>query len=449
MDVTKPISRRSLLQAAAATGAGAAAVSLLPASALAARSPEAADQVTLQFWTNHDAVTDVPLFNKVIQNFQAAYPNIKVNLTNYAATTYDSALIPTRAAGGTLADVFYNRTFATADRANRGWTLALDPYMARNHINTSDFWPAEVAQMIWKGKQYSLPYDWSDWGVFYNKTMFDKKGIKYPPSDGSWTWDELLAMAKEFVTTSGVRQTTWGVDIAGVLGSGWGTVGYLLAWGGKWVSPDLRSFLVNTPEAAALFQTMQDAVYVTKAAPRSGAFAAGFDPWSSGQLAMSVNGSWATLQLCSTIGKRFDYDVAPLPKGPTGRRPISPAGGAWSIASTSKHPAEAFAFVNFLTSTRSDQTLISEPTRSIPGRKSAVPLWVSTAKSGKLPPAHVSVFPDTINEAFTVPTVPYYNELATITANAVTAMLGSKADVKGTLARWQSDGQAAIKKYSF
>ncbi len=448
MDVTKPVSRRSLLQAAAATGAGAAAASLLPAAALAAHSPEAADQVTLQFWTNHDAVTDVPLFNKVIQNFQAAYPNIKVNLTNYAAATYDSALIPTRAAGGTLADVFYNRTFATADRANRGWTLALDPYMASNHINTSDFWAAEVAQMVWKGKQYSLPYDWSDFGVFYNKTMFDKKGIKYPPQDGSWTWDEMLTMAKEFVTTSGVRQTTWGVDISPV-GWGWPTVGYVLAWGGKWVSPDLRSFMINTPEAVALFQTMQDAVYVTKAAPRSGAFAAGFDPWSSGQLAMSVNGSWATLQLRSTIGKRFDYDVVPLPKGPTGRRPLSPAGGAWSIASTSKHPAEAFAFVNFLTSTRSDQILISEPTRSVPGRKSAVPLWVSTAKSGKLPPAHVSVFPDTINESFTVPTVPYYNELATLTANAVTAILGSKADVKATLAKWQSDGQAAIKKYSF
>jgi len=448
MDVTKPVSRRSLLQAAAATGAGAAAAALLPAAALAAHSPESADQVTLQFWTNHDAVTDVPLFKQVIQNFQAAYPNIKVNLTNYAAATYDSALIPTRAAGGTLADVFYNRTFATADRANRGWTLALDPYMASNHINTSDFWPAEVAQMVWKGKQYSLPYDWSDFGVFYNKTMFDKKGIKYPPQDGSWTWDEMLTMAKEFVTTSGVRQTTWGVDISPV-GWGWPTVGYVLAWGGKWVSPDLRSFMINTPEAVALFQTMQDAVYVTKAAPRSGAFAAGFDPWSSGQLAMSVNGSWATLQLRSTIGKRFDYDVVPLPKGPTGRRPLSPAGGAWSIASTSKHPAEAFAFVNFLTSTRSDQMLISEPTRSVPGRKSAVPLWVSTAKSGKLPPAHVSVFPDTINESFTVPTVPYYNELATLTANAVTAILGSKADVKATLAKWQSDGQAAIKKYSF
>jgi len=106
----------------------------------------------------------------VIQNFQAAYPNIKVNLTNYPGTNFDSAVIPTRAAGGTLADVFYNRTFATADRANRGWTLDLTSDIARNHVTVNDFWSAEVAQMTWKGKHYSLPYDWSDWGVFYNPT---------------------------------------------------------------------------------------------------------------------------------------------------------------------------------------------------------------------------------------------------------------------------------------
>ena len=46
-----------------------------------------------------------------------------------------------------------------------------------------------------------------------------------------------------------------------------------------------------------------------------------------------------------------------------------------------------------------------------------MPKWVSVARSGKLPPAHVSAFTDTMTEAFPVPTVPYYNELATITGN--------------------------------
>lgn len=447
MDLTKAVSRRSLLAGAAATGAVLAADSLLPGSASAGSVRSAAGTVTLEFWTNHDA-TDVPLFQKVIANFQASHPNIAIKMTNETSANYDTTLIPTRAVSGTLPDVFYNRTFATADRANRGWTVNLNPYIQKERFSLADFWPAEVAQETWKGQMHSLPYDFSDLGIYYNKTAFDKKGMKYPPANGNWTWDDLFRMGKEFVQISGGKQTMWGLDASPIAWT-WPTIGFILAWGGKWISKDLRTFQVNTPEAAELFQTFQDQTYKTNVILRSASLPAGFDPWQSGKLAMAINGSWATLQQRAYIGNRFAWDVAPLPKGPTGRRPISPAGGAWSIAANSKNPAAAWEWIKFLTNTRSAEILISEPTRSVPGRKSAVPKWVSVARSGKLPPAHVSVFADTMAEAFPVPTVPYYNELATITGNYVGAMLTSRKPVKDTLAKWQADGQAAIKKYQF
>jgi hypothetical protein len=52
-------------------------------------------------------------------------------------------------------------------------------------------------------------------------------------------------------------------------------------------------------------------------------------------------------------------------------------------------------------------------------------------------------------EAFGVPTVPYYNELAAITGTYVGNMLTLKKPVKTELAAWQAAGQAAIKKYQF
>jgi ABC-type glycerol-3-phosphate transport system substrate-binding protein len=326
--------------------------------------------------------------------------------------------------------------------------MSLDPFIQKEHFSIADFWPAEVAQEVWKGHMHSLPYDFSDFGISYNKTLFDQKKIKYPPADGNWTWDDLRALAKEFVDTSGGKQSTWGIDF-GIMVYGWPTIGFVLAWGGKWISKDLRTFQVNTPEGVKLFQTMQDMIYVDQSAPRSATLPAGFSPWTSGKLAMVVDGSWATLSNRATIGKRFAWDVAPLPKGPTGRRPISPAGGAWSIAATSKHPNESWEWIKFLTSTESTNILISEPTRSIPGRQSSAKEWVRVAKSGKQPPAHVQVFANTMKEAFPVPTVPYYNELATITANYVGAIFNSKKPVAATLAKWQQDGNAAIKKYQF
>jgi multiple sugar transport system substrate-binding protein len=357
-------------------------------------------------------------------------------------------LIPTRAVGGTLPDVWYNRTYNTADRANRGWTLSLDPFMQKDHFSTADFWPAEVAQEVWKGHMYSLPYDFSDFGISYNKTLFDQMKIKYPPQDGNWTWDDLRALAKQFVTMQGGKQATWGIDTSAILYS-WPTIGFVLAWGGKWISKDLRSFQVNTPEAVQLFQMLQDMTFKDMSILRSATLPAGYSPWTSGKLAMYLDGSWDTLADRATIGNRFAWDVAPLPKGPTGRRPVSPAGGAWSIATTSKHPNEAWEWIKFLTNTQSANILISEPTRSIPGRQSSAKEWVRVARSGKQPPAHVSVFANTMSEAFPVPTVPYYNELATITGNYLGAMLNSNKPVAATLAQWQRDGNAAIKKYQF
>ncbi len=78
-----------------------------------------------------------------------------------------------------------------------------------------------------------------------------------------------------------------------------------------------------------------------------------------------------------------------------------------------------------------------------------MPVFNKVASSGKLPPAHVEVFGKYMGEAFPVPTVPYYDELAVITASAVQAIMSSQKPVKDTLAQWQSAGNAAIKKYTF
>src|ERR1019366_6834136 len=102
----------TILKGAAVAGAAFATTSLGPRTASA--KTESAGTVTLEFWTNHDAATDVPLFNKVIANFEAANPGIKVHLTNYPSSSpFDPSIIPTRGISGTLPDVWYNRTYNT------------------------------------------------------------------------------------------------------------------------------------------------------------------------------------------------------------------------------------------------------------------------------------------------------------------------------------------------
>lgn len=51
------------------------------------------------------------------------------------------------------------------------------------------------------GKQYAIPKDIDTIALWYNKTMFDEAGIKYP--DASWTWDTFRDAAKKLTKADG------------------------------------------------------------------------------------------------------------------------------------------------------------------------------------------------------------------------------------------------------
>lgn len=56
--------------------------------------------------------------------------------------------------------------------------------------------PKEVSDIYsYNGKNYAVPKDIDLVGLWYNETLFDKAGVKYP--DGTWTWDDLLNAAKK------------------------------------------------------------------------------------------------------------------------------------------------------------------------------------------------------------------------------------------------------------
>jgi multiple sugar transport system substrate-binding protein len=54
------------------------------------------------------------------------------------------------------------------------------------------------------GKQYGVPYSYYQWGMYYNKDMFDKYGLTEPK-----TWDEFLAVC-ETLKSNGIAPITIG-----------------------------------------------------------------------------------------------------------------------------------------------------------------------------------------------------------------------------------------------
>ncbi len=425
------LSRRVFLKLSAATTlvAGATLAGCVPAPAPAdqggAEAPAGAQEaVTLRFVTNHGE-SDVPLFQSVIEAFAVAHPEIKIDYLDIAGGSEFYTSINTQGAAQQLPDVWYTRTFDVPVYANKGWTTNLQPLIDRDaaEVNVEDFWPAQVAQMKWNEQLYALPYDFSNVGIYYNEAMFGSEGVATPPAE--WRWPELAETGLKFVQTdSSGNFSRWGLQL---FNWNWVFHGLIMGWGGKIFSDDLSECIIDSPESRECFN-----FFITEREkglyPEAGASPAGVDPFAGDLLPMAFQGSWATTFMRDSIGDRFDFDCTAMPLSPTGDSGVYAAGGAWGIAANAADPEAAWTFMKFLTSTESTNTLISEPLRSIPGRRSSVPLWNEKAAEGGLPPQNVTAFAQQMEIANAAPYPPYWQDYGNAWNNLIVPMIDGVTD---------------------
>jgi len=446
MNARTKLSRRDFLRGTAVIGAATILAACAPTAPAeeepVADEPQeeapAPEEVTLRFITNHGEA-DMPLFIKVIENFHAAYEGIKIDhLDVVGSEFYDS--INAQGAAGDLPDSWYTRTFDVPVYAAKEWTISLQPYIDADpeKVDVDDFWPAMITQMTWNGDLWALPYDFSNIGIYYNRDMFDAIGEAYPPA--TWSWDELVELAVKFVAKddSGAF-TNWGLNL---YTWDWVFMGQLFGWGGEVFSDDFKECVIDSPqnkECLEFFASARDqGVY-----PEAGAAPEGIDIFAANLVPMSYQGSWATVQLRDTIGDKFDFNCTSMPRSPSDETCINGAGGAWGIATNCEYPDQCWEWTWFLTNTESTNVLISEPLRSIPGRKSSVPEWEATAAEGGLPPENVGVFAEQFEEGHAGAYPPYWRDFSSAWNNEVVPYInGTIDDDAGTvLARFQEEIQ--------
>lgn len=421
------LSRRTFLQGAALASAGSLLAACAPAAAPAAEeAPQgaapAADKVNIRFITNHGDA-DMPLFKAVMDNFATMEPNIAIEHLDIGGQEFYNT-INTQGAASQLPDIWYTRTFDVPVYASRGWTISLQNLVDRDskEVNVEDFWPAEVAQMTWNGELWALPYDFSNVGIYYNKGMFDEMGVTYPPAE--WQWSDILTTALNFVEKDGDAFSKWGLVL---YPWNWVFHGLMYGWGGDIWTEDFSTSIVNSKENAECLQFFVNAreqgLY-----PEAGAAPEGVDPFAANLVPMTFQGSWATVAMRDMIGDKFDFDCTALPLSPSGQSCINAAGGAWGIAANSQAVEETWKFMKYLTSTEGTNTLISEPLRSIPGRKSSADAWTKTAEEGGKPPLNVSVFAEQMNIANAKPFPPYWQDYGAAYDNLIVPLLNGATD---------------------
>lgn len=424
--------RRTLIKASVAMG-GAALL-----AACTSKSPEAdpTGPATLSFNSNH-STTEEALFRTAVDKYVASNPNVKIQYLNIADLASYQTKMKTLAAANNLPDVFYTRTAEVPSQGKQDWNLDLTTY-AGKHADVKDLWAAQVKQMTYEGKLLGLPYDFSNQGIYYNKTMFKAEGISLSTSD-DLTWKELFDVAAAFKKVEGGKQTRWGISNRF---DEWLWVGIFDAFGGGMLDADGTKCTAARPENVEALQSFLN-LYDTGVAPITASLPTGVDPFAAGLVAMQMNGSWSGQSRRDSIGKSFEWDVIKLPKGPTGKRSISANGGSWGVSASTKYPDAAQAFCTFMAAPEQQMTFIAKPMRGIPGRPSIAEEWKKIVADSGLPPANNAIFPAEMNEALDFAYPSYWQQVVTSWTNRVKS-LTKPADVAAALKGVEDDVNRAI-----
>lgn len=343
---------RIMKKAAALTCAATCAVSML--SGCSAPAPKA-DSATAQ-GTAAAGTADGPVeitftvwdyettdyWKVLVEAFEKANPDIKVNVTDIGGTDYDTK-IPVLLSSGDTSDVITIKSMPIyTSLVEKNQLMPLDEMVTASGLDMAPYRGADEGIKI-GGKLYGLPFRNDYYLLYYNKTLFDNAGIDYPSND--MTWDEYRELAKKLTTGEGNDKVygaylhtwpgsfyRWGMDAEHSMASG----NY------DFLKPSYELFLgmQNDDKSIMDYGTLK-----TGNIHYSG-------PFYKEQVAMEPMGTWFANLIINTKNKgetNVNWGAAKAPHF-EGQDPNVAVSNPTPIAinKNAAHPEEAWKFVQFM-----------------------------------------------------------------------------------------------------
>ncbi|XAL98029.1 sugar ABC transporter substrate-binding protein [Phycisphaeraceae bacterium D3-23] len=239
----------------------------------------------------------------------------------------------------------------------RGILAPLDDYMALPApygLSDSDlaaFPPGLLDILRIDGKLYGLPQDTSQYGLYYNKEIFDAYNAEHPDDPLSypspdWTWDELRDAAAKLTRRSGSGE----VEVAGLDMAVWVWVffNFFGQAGGEMWDDGGATTLVNSPAGVEALEFLRTLIVEDQSWKPSFGVDQGSGPtalFAAGKTAMMFGGSW-WVPFFDQASPDLDYAVSALPRG---RVPAVPCGMVvWCMSTNARHPTEGWRMLRWL-----------------------------------------------------------------------------------------------------
>jgi multiple sugar transport system substrate-binding protein len=307
------------------------------------------------------------VWQEVVDAFNKKDPLLQVKIEQVPGTWDDYTRKTTaEIAGGNPPDIGRMGVAYIPMYSSKNQLVDLYPYV-KNSLNLNDYYETAFSQYIKDGKMFGVPVGIYTLGMYYNKTLFDKAGIPYPPSDWNkaWTWEEFRAASQKITAGTGGGKT-YGVYINLFPER---SMPYLWSNGGGIIDEKQTKQIVNTPESKEALSFLQGIIKDgysptpadTKTLPPK-------DLFMTGRLGMLVEGPWL-MPAFGTI-KNFKWGVAPIPR-PAGKKSITPNYiDSYVVFKGSKHEAEAMKAIQFFIGDESENIMVNRNAFGIPVKKS-------------------------------------------------------------------------------
>jgi multiple sugar transport system substrate-binding protein len=282
------------------------------------------------------------LLRTMADEFEATHPNIKIDIQVTGWGDYWTGL-EAAATGGSLPDTFWMHSNNIYYYGANGQLMDLTDYIAKSDVVDLANYPEGLNKIYnIEGKQYAVPKDYDTIALWYNKTLFDAAGIAYP--DDTWTWDTLKEAARKLT-----KEDKSQYGICAGLHNQEGYYNFIYQAGGEVISADGKTSGYNNPKTVAgieeYFSFVKEGL-----SPEIYDDQARSEAMQNGLCAMGLFGSWNLSGFAASDLMSKNFDCAVLPMSNDGGKASIFNGLGNAIAANTKHPDEAWAWVEYLSS---------------------------------------------------------------------------------------------------
>lgn len=326
---------------------------LIPPRAIA----PAAHELTMATWGM--PFEDLLFRDRYARGFEQENPGWKVHYQRHAQLIekYNAWHVQNRGADVMRMGIDYYHSFVAKGMLTPLTQYLHDPEVGLTEEEIRDYFPA-IWETLWiEGEIYALPSDNAQYGLYYNKTIFDEYNAAHPEDpipypSAAWSWDDLAGAAQR-LTVREVREdgSNGPMKQYGILFDlwAWPFLTFLKQAGGEMWDADQTTTLINSDagvEALTFLVSLVPPDAPIRSAELAASAASPAELYKTGTLAMLLEGSWRATNI-ELDSPHLDFAIAPLPRG---IRPGVVSGSVlWAVSSHCANPREAWRMIKWMT----------------------------------------------------------------------------------------------------